>query len=61
MNLTSIVAKLNSLNKLVAELLCKVNDTTESDPTVPQFIKDLKESQITDLINKLETDLGTWS
>ena len=61
MNLTNIVQKINKLQKIVEELLCKVEGQKETDPTVPFYIKDLTEKQVNDLLEKLETPIGVWN
>ena len=60
MNLTNIVQKINKLQKIVEELLCKVGEQKETDPTVPSYVKDLTEKQISDLTKALNTDFGHW-
>lgn len=61
MDIINIVKKLNILEKLVKELLCNIGKATETDPTVPDYIKNLKEEEIKDITTKINTKLGTWT
>ena len=60
MDLTNILTRIKTLEKLVKELICKSADKEETDPTVPFYVKELSEKEVVTLKNAVAEDIGTW-
>lgn len=57
MDLIGIVTRIRKLEQTVKTILC----IKETDPTVPQYVKDLKEPDVANILTKLHTDIGSWT
>ena len=57
MDLIGIVTRIRKLEQTVKTILC----IKETDPTVPQYVKDLKEPDVANILTKLHTEIGSWN